>query len=1205
MSVKKGITSSISINKRMPEFSGVQFLDSLNLPLFGARLIEASAGTGKTYTLAVLYLRLLLGLGGENAFSRLLSVQEILVVTFTEAATEELRGRIRQNIHDLRLACIRGEASQPGLATLLAQIEDRQTAASLLLAAERQMDEAAIYTIHGFCQRMLTQNAFESGILFEQTLIQDEQSLRRQATADFWRRHCYPLPLSLAKVVNNEWRGPDELLADLLPYLQGEMPDLQQQIVTFDEINQKHQKIIEQIEQIKKQWCESSHAFADIITQSAVDKRGYSSRYLPLWLARVDEWAQEKTEDYTLAKELKNFRQSILQEKTKADGIVPVHPVFIAIEQLFIEPLTLRDLLLARALSEVRMSIQVEKRKYAKLGFDDLLSRLDNALQNPMSEQLAALIRQRYPIAMIDEFQDTDPQQYRIFSRIYLNQPQKEQNNTGLLLIGDPKQAIYAFRGADIFTYMQARQDVSSHYTMAINWRSSPDMVQSVNQLFQRSESAFIFEQIPFLPVEAAENNHQYCFELNGQKQPALQFLLQDETGVSVNNYQAVMAEQCAMQIRDWLVAGQQGKARLISGNDRPAGNVSAADIAILVRTGKEAAIMRDALSQLGIPSVYLSNRESVFATLEAKDLLWILQAILTPENEGAVRCALATSLFGLDAGQIEHLNQDEKSWDSVVYEFGAYRQHWFKRGVLPMLQQIMHQRRLAENLLASESGERRLTDIMHIGELLQEASLQLESENALVHWLAQQIAQPNIQADNQQLRLESDSHLVRIVTIHKSKGLQYPLVCLPFICSFRRSESGLYHDRTTFKAILDLQQHPEHVKLAEEERLAEDLRLLYVALTRSIFHCSVGIAPLIIGNRRKEGDSDLHKSALGYLIQQGQAANSADLKQILYELCGDKSIGLKVVGNEDVSMWSDRKQVSVPLAAKTFTREIRDHWRVTSYSGLQQHGNTQSYELLPLFDTDALGEIAQEDDNQFTPYSFPKGAAAGTFLHSLLEPLDFSQPIDGLWLAEQIKQFNLEEHWLFVLERWLQDILQTPLNSQGIKLADISADKKQAELQFYLPIDSLLQAKTLDRLIKRFDPLSAECPELDFAQVKGMLKGFIDLVFYWQGRYYLLDFKSNWLGNNGSAYNQQAMKNAMAEHRYDLQYQLYSLALHRHLQHRLPNYDYQQHFGGVFYLFLRGMAQDKLGQGVFYCRPEQELIEGMDQLFKRGELLC
>lgn len=1171
-----------------------QRLDPLTLPLFGERLIEASAGTGKTFTIGALYLRLLLGLGQATAFPRPLTVEEILVVTFTEAATEELRGRIRSNIHGLRIACVRGRSKDPLFASLMAEIKDLPDAAAQLLAAERQMDEAAIYTIHGFCQRMLTHNAFESGILFEQTLVQDELPLRRQACADFWRRHCYPLPLGVARAVSQEWSGPEALLADLSGYLHGEAPLLRRPPKEDETVLMRHEQIVARIDAIKAQWGAAAGDLEALISQSGVDKRSYSSKHLPNWLHKVGEWVALETQDYQLPKELDKFRQSVLLDKTKK-GEPPRHPLFVAIDELFDEPLTLRDLIMARALSEIRLSIQQEKRQRAELGFDDLLSRLDTALHSEGGDRLAQAIRQRYPVAMIDEFQDTDPQQYRIFQKLYVGRPE-----CGLLLIGDPKQAIYAFRGADIFTYMRARSEVSAHYTLETNWRSSPAMVGSVNHLFAQVEKPFLFSQIPFIDVAAAAKNRGLAFELQNQPQPAMQFWLQQGEGVGVSEYQQLMARLCATQIRDWLSAGQQQQAWLVDGDKRRA--VQASDITVLVRSRNEAALVRDALSALAIPSVYLSNRDSVFDTPEAKDLLWLLQAVLAPEQERTLRSAMATGLMGLDALVLDSLNQDERAWDKLVNEFDDYRTLWLRRGVLPMLREVMKQRHLAENLLATQGGERRLTDVMHLGELLQEASAQLDSEHALVRWLAQQIAQPNRQSDNQQLRLESDRHLVQVITIHKSKGLEFDLVWLPFVGNFRQQQQVLYHDRQSFQALLDLNADEESIEWAEEERLAEDLRLLYVALTRSVYHCSIGIAPLIQGTRKKQGDTDLHRSALGYLVQAGQAGDAAYLQQCLKQLVGE-GVALSLVDTLDEQPWLPQTSELSELAAKGFSRQVQDFWRVTSYTGLQQHGAGLMQDLLPRLDVDAAGEQAQNSEPALTPHTFPRGATPGTFLHSLFETLDFTQPLDEQWLLEQLQQQGFAEHWQPILLAWMQVLLNTPLNDAGVVLSALAPQQKQAELQFYLPIDRLLQARELDALVKNHDPLSARCPALDFQQVQGMLKGFIDLVFCWQGKYYLLDYKSNWLGEDSSAYTRPAMEQAMAEHRYDLQYQLYTLALHRYLRHRLVDYDYQRHFGGVIYLFLRGVDAQHPGNGIFACRPEQALVEGMDRLFS-GEAI-
>ncbi|SFT81705.1 DNA helicase/exodeoxyribonuclease V, beta subunit [Kosakonia arachidis] len=1169
-------------------------LDPLRLPLTGERLIEASAGTGKTFTIAALYLRLLLGLGGNAAFPRPLSVEELLVVTFTEAATEELRGRIRSNIHELRIACLRESSSNPLYARLLEEIADKQQAAYWLMLAERQMDEAAVFTIHGFCQRMLSLNAFESGMLFEQQLVEDESLLRYQACADFWRRHCYPLPREIAQAVHASWKGPQELLKAIDRYLQGEAPQIKSPPSADETLVSRHQRIIALIDAIKQQWNAAVAEVEPVIEASGIDRRKFNRGNQAKYIERVSAWAQEETRSYLLPEALEKFAQSFLAERTKADGVVPEHPLFVAIEELLAQPLTLDDLVLTSAMREIREAVAKEKRRRGELGFDDMLSRLDSALRSPNGEALAAAIRGRFPVAMIDEFQDTDPQQYRIFSRIWHG-----QTECGLLLIGDPKQAIYAFRGADIFTYMKARDEVSARYTLDTNWRSSPGMIASVNRLFMQMEDAFMFRQIPFLPVRSAAKNAGLRFTFRGEMQPAMKMWLMEGEGVGVGDYQGFMAQLCASQIRDWLSAGQQGEALLYEGEGehekvRP---VRASDITVLVRSRHEASLIRDALMLLDIPSVYLSNRDSVFDTPEAQELLWLLHAVLAPERESTLRSALATSMLGLTAQDIEALNLDEQAWDEKVEEFSHYRELWQKRGVMPMLRTLMSARNVAENLLATPGGERRLTDILHISELLQEAGTQLESEHALTRWLAQRIAEPNANASSEQLRLESDKHLVQIVTIHKSKGLEYPLVWLPFIANFRVQDQGFYHDRESFAAMLDLSHGDESVELAETERLAEDLRLLYVALTRSVWHCSLGIAPLIRRRGGKTGETDFHQSALGRLIQKGEALDAAGLQRALQALCDD-DIALCTPPVADSARWQLPQTPLPVLNARKVTRKIADDWRVTSYSGLQQRAHGLAQELLPRLDIDAAGEHEVMAELKLTPHQFPRGAAPGTFLHSLFEDLDFTQPISPQWMAERVLVGGYEEHWEPVLSRWLESVLHAPLTGTGISLSQLTEKEKQVEMEFYLPVTQTLSAQALDVLIRRYDPLSAGCPPLDFRDVRGMLKGFIDLVFRHDGRYYLLDYKSNWLGESAEAYTQAAMATAMQSHRYDLQYQLYSLALHRYLRHRIADYRYEQHFGGVIYLFLRGVEAQNPQQGIFTTRPDAALIEQMDTLF-------
>ncbi|WP_421240578.1 exodeoxyribonuclease V subunit beta [Aeromonas enteropelogenes] len=1182
-------------------------LNTLRFPLHGERLIEASAGTGKTYTIAGLYLRLLLGHGplieeGEDAgqpsaHERPLSVTEILVVTFTEAATAELRGRIRGRIHEARLAFMRGHSGDALLAQLLAEVEDHELAARRLLAAERQMDEAAVFTIHGFCQRMLKQNAFESGALFETEFLTDDSQLRLQAVSDYWRAEFYPVDKALASAVRALWPSPAALLREMNGWLDNS--ELEMRPPAGDEtLAARHQVAMARIEAVKEAWL----AQVDEIRRQT---DGHISRYTGKnyegWLAKIADWAQDEASGYAIPKELDRFGQTVLEANLKKGGELPTLPLFGEIDALLASRPGIRDLILQRAAVVVRSRMQASKRQAHQLSFDDLLKDLDGALGSSLGERLCGRIRATYRVAMIDEFQDTDPQQYRIFHRLYGG-----HSDTALLMIGDPKQAIYGFRGADIFTYIQARRNVSAHYTLGRNWRSSSALVAAVNGLFERAKDPFIYEaDIPFLPVEAQGKSK--ALHLDGETAPVLHcWQLSGQPTFNRGDYQSKMARATAAEIHRLLTLAREGKALIGS---EP---VKAGDIAVLVRTGAEGKLVQQELARLAIASVYLSNRESVLEQVEAREILLILHACQNPSEERSLRAALATGLFDLDAKALDELASDERAWESAVQEFMEYRKVWHRRGVLAMLRALLHRRNLAASLLASPYGERRLTNFLHLGELLQQVSSELDGEYALLRWLGEAVNRQSGQDAEQILRLESERKLVQIVTIHKSKGLEYPLVFLPFICSHRSADTPLYHeaDEAGNRTILDLTGAEESLAEADKERLAEDLRLLYVALTRGVYATWLGLAPVRSGNGKSE-KTDLHQTAIGYLLQKGEEGDAATLATALSALAED--LPGVAVGEPSLTrpapLPAEEEQLGEPQVRR-FGGTLERDWWISSYSGLaaQGHGHSKGVLANPGFDdevvTEAAALAAEEPVQAPQPsiFTFPKGARPGTLLHSLFETIDF-QSAAGEPLAEHIAtllaQDGFDESWASVLQQQVEAVLETPLETgfgEPVRLRDLAPERKQVELEFFLPMGRVT-APALTALCQQHDPLSRGNKPLSFATVQGMLKGFIDLVFEWQGRWYLLDYKSNHLGMSPADYSRPALEQAMVEHRYDLQYQLYSLALHRLLALRLPGYDFDQHFGGVFYLFLRGMPQG----GIFHTRPSRELVLGLDRLFSEG----
>lgn len=1198
-------------------------LNTLRFPLHGERLIEASAGTGKTYTIAGLYLRLLLGHGpmiGEgadagqsSAHERPLSVTEILVVTFTEAATAELRGRIRGRIHEARLAFMRGHSNDALLAQLLAEVADHELAVRRLLAAERQMDEAAVFTIHGFCQRMLKQNAFESGALFETEFLTDDSQLRLQAVSDYWRAEFYPVDKTLASAVRALWPSPAALLREMGSWLDNS--ELEIHPALGDEtLAARHQAAMSRIAAVKSEWLAQTD---EIRRQTDGQVSRYTGKNYEGWLAKISDWAQDEASGYAIPKELERFGQTVLEENLKKGGAVPTLPLFSQIDELLASRPGIRDLILQRAAKVIRSRMQASKRQAHQLSFDDLLKDLDGALGSSLGERLCERIRTTYRVAMIDEFQDTDPQQYRIFHRLYGG-----HTDTALLMIGDPKQAIYGFRGADIFTYIQARRNVSAHYTLGRNWRSSSALVGAVNGLFERAKDPFIYEaDIPFLPVDAKGKDESLL--IDDQPAPVLHcWQLTGQPTFNRGDYQSKMARATAAEIHRLLSLSQEGKARFFGEKKKENGEieiidepVKAGDIAVLVRTGAEGKLVQQELARLAIASVYLSNRESVLEQVEAREILLILHACQNPSEERSLRAALATGLFDLDAKALDGLASDERAWESAVQEFMEYRKIWHRRGVLAMLRALLHRRNLASSLLASPYGERRLTNFLHLGELLQQVSSELDGEYALLRWLGEAVSRPNGQDAEQVLRLESERKLVQIVTIHKSKGLEYPLVFLPFICSHRTAETPLYHeaDEAGNRTILDLTGADSSLAEADRERLAEDLRLLYVALTRGVYATWLGLAPVRAGAGKSE-KTDLHHTAIGYLLQKGEEGDAQTLATALTELV--QALPGVAVGEPSLTrpapLPPEEEQLGEPQV-RHFTGSLERDWWISSYSGLaaQGHGHSKGVLANPGFDDEVVTEAAalasEQPDEAPQPsiFTFPKGARPGTLLHSLFETIDF-QSAAGDSLAEHIAslllQDGFDESWAPVLQQQVEAVLDTPLDTgfgEPVRLRDLAPERKQVELEFFLPMGRVT-APALTALCQQHDPLSRGNKPLSFATVQGMLKGFIDLVFEWQGRWYLLDYKSNHLGMSPADYSRPALERAMTEHRYDLQYQLYSLALHRLLTLRLPGYDFEQHFGGVFYLFLRGMPQG----GIFHTRPSRELVLGLDKLFREGSEL-
>ncbi|MEG5266918.1 exodeoxyribonuclease V subunit beta [Pseudomonas sp. JDS28PS106] len=1208
---------------------------ALRFPLRGSQLIEASAGTGKTFTISALYLRLVLGHGDEHAgFGRELLPPQILVVTFTDAATKELRDRIRTRLAEAA-QFFREEIEAPD--DLIDRLRDEfapelwPSCANRLDIAAQWMDEAAVSTIHSWCQRMLREHAFDSGSLFTQTLETDHSELLGEVLRDYWRRFCYPMSGDTLKWVRDNWGGPAALLPRVRGLFGRERTSASEdpaELIAASLLERR--KALQSLKAPWSNWTEELLAiFQDGVARKAVDGRKIQERYFRPWFEKLSAWAaDEAIEALDLGTGFTRLTPDGIAEAWKSSA--PSHPAFEAMLELkaSLDGLPRPDAaVLQHAAQWVSTRFEEEKRRRAEMGFDDMLLRLDTALQDAGGERLATLIREQFPVALIDEFQDTDPVQYRIFERIYRLEENDEQ--TGLFLIGDPKQAIYAFRGADIYTYLRARSATAGRWhTLDTNYRSSHAMVESVNHVFDRAEQrpqgrgAFLFRQDGANPVpfgKALAQGRKEHLALDDRPLAALTLWhLQTDQPVSGATYRQQLAASCASEIVRLLNAGQQGRAGFARA-DQPLRGLLPADIAILVRDGKEAQAVRNELTARGVRSVYLSDKDSVFSAQEAQDVLAWLKACADPDAERILRAALACITLDLPLSELERLNQDELAWEQRVMQFREYRGIWRTQGVLPMLRRLLHDFALPQTLIERPDGERVLTNLLHLSELLQQAAAELDGEQALIRHLAEHLALSGQTGEEQVLRLESDEQLVKVVTIHKSKGLQYPLVFLPFICSAKPVDGSrlplVYHDADG-RAHISLQPNEELIQRSDDERLAEDLRLLYVALTRSEHACWLGIADLKRGNANA---SVLHRSALGYLLGGGDVlAESVELKVWLDALAQNcEGIAMEQLPEPEPFTFSPPRNEAPLLKPLEPKRRAAENWWIASYSALRI-GDTiiagadqspDSPQAQKLFDDERLDPDAPRDVLAAGSdiHRFPRGPNPGTFLHGLLEwagnegfPRAASQP--ELLKDAVARRCNRRgwEGWIDTLSDWLRELLNMPLrlgDQAPVALGALDRPNQyRVEMEFWFASHQVDVAR-LDALLRHYTHHNAPRAGTETVSLNGMFKGFIDLTFEHQGRYYVADYKSNWLGSDDGAYTEAAMEAAILDNRYDLQYVLYLLALHRQLKARLADYDYDRHMGGAVYLFLRGSRAPS--QGAWFTRPPRELIEALDLMFQ------
>ena len=1198
----------------------MEILNLSTCKLSGTNLIEASAGTGKTYTIAALFLRLIV--------EKDIAPDKILVVTFTRAAVEELRDRLYKVLLAARDCFKRNDNCAEHYINVLKENPAISPTEKLerVVRALRNFDECAIYTIHGFCQRMLLENIFSGGSLADTELISDQSELLLNAVQDFWRTHIYSAPeFIMSHFLENglepftylykfKERNPDLHIA--VPH---QLPDHRKLEDSFTRLKKLCRKL-------KDNWppdpLETIAWFE--LERKILDGRYYQKRHIEsdAWIiagycaskaAIIDPLTREKLTRFTVGK---------LREKSK-QGEIPGHNFFKLADMVAEQYDHFKQIekgylvqLKAGMFAYVEARLNEKKKRDNINSFNDFILSLRKSLNGPGGGQLGQAIRRRFSVALIDEFQDTDPSQYAIFNTLF--------SQATLFLIGDPKQAIYSFRGADVYAYLHAATQVKKRYTLATNYRSDQKLVFGVNALFDHraSDNPFAEPGITFQPVKAAVKNSP--LKIKGEEnKPALIIWTVDSEVTDAEKITATTARQYINQavpaeIHRLLTLAAAGRAGIRDDNGERA--LRPADFAILTRNKKEMAALQNILISQGIPCV-TSSANSIFDTPEAREMELILQALVDPGNENALKAALAQPLFGLDGRALQDIAADPFSWEKWTLAFQRYHVLLQNMDFLGMFRIMLREQEIKARLLAVRGGERHLTNILHLAETLQQHRTETRvGLNELLNWFAACCADPLQREDELELRMESDDNAVQIVTIHKSKGLEYPIVFAPFVWGKSENRDPLCHnEQGDMTLYLDKQQFAARQDIAFRETMSENLRLFYVALTRARHRCYTFWSKFTY-------HCQSHTSAPSYLFLNGDKMLKKDEPVKEMKKAYNKLKNLDELKNhlskklahaqEYVAVESLPESSYLPnlaadggrdeLKAAIFPGTVRPAWQIASFSFLTRESHAGHLPRQKNIPEPSLSAPALQD-KEFTIFTFPRGARPGIFMHELLEHLDFQDPFAEQLtstIATALEKYDFNPAFGPAIRQMLQNVVNQPL--AGFSLSAVKRAERLNEMEFYFPLKKISPAdlEALADIISS-DNISAmfrqQNKRLTFSPLHGYMHGFIDLVFAHRNRYYLIDWKSNYLGDTVDDYNKKALNQAMSDHFYFLQYHIYTLALHLYLQNRLPDYNYVDHFGGVYYLFLRGISAEGKN-GVYFHKPAVKVIERMSSFVKKGQ---
>jgi exodeoxyribonuclease V beta subunit len=1177
-------------------------------------VIEASAGTGKTYTIVGIFIRLLL--------EKDLKVDQILVMTFTKKATAELRDRILTRLREcLNLIENREVTSDAFLTHFLDWVENRDSEAvkAKIREAIQNFDDSRVFTIHGFCQKVLSEEALSAGVPFDLEVLQHDDLLL-QAAEDYWRNLVYHHSGSDAgKYYISKLLQIATTPAELISYsgigrvIGKPEAEIEAEIIS-DPVSYL-QEVISLRREMAGLWNNENSEIFEILNSCDVSR--YSG-YLAGRSEKMDRFLKDSTLAEDTPQSLKYFTSEYLydDQNLKKGGRPTGHHSFFELCTRYMNLTESIDQVKTTIIKDACRTIRKRREELSAnsnaITYDDLLIKLRNALSDPeRGGTLASKLLNSYPFTLVDEFQDTDSIQYSIFNSIYPVQGEE----SSLMMIGDPKQAIYAFRGADIYTYFRAKQEGSPHtYSLDKNFRSSPNLIEAVNCLFTGDDrNPFIESEIEFFKSDPGRADTHREYLVSGEPPVPMQITCMQGVSRSKSSVRNFAFNETVKQVSEILEHGDMIINDPKQGGDRI---IEAGDIAILVSGHKDASEIKRRLKSVGVDSVTYSQ-EKVFDSFEASRLRFVMEAVLAPSDRISVNNALLSGLFGIRLHRLYQLKEDESLRQLLTDELYMLQDVWKRDSFMAMFRSLLYKSGRLDEMSVLNNSERILTNLHQLADICSVVEQDSKMDpNALYSWYMREMANP-AKDDEQSLLLESDQNLVKISTIHGSKGLEFPVVICPTLWEGRdqaKSDFLSYHKTGSDQVTVNIDQTGTEGRDRAEfkstiESVAEEVRKMYVALTRAKYECRViwgthemshfsGLGASVLGREKlsasldlkvKEDDDDLTDRTF------------TDFFQKLSDSHPDKIL-FKVTENADARIakvnWRRKGPAKLRFSSYSGRNNLPVQKQIESFSSLAGHKSDATepdYDQVTEWYAEAVSgtQTAQQEKNIF---SFPRGATAGTAIHKLFEHEDFhfdrAAFSDHTDIANEIlNEYGIDTEWISVVDNMIKDVVTADYGD--LDLSSVGSSDHIREMEFNFPISK----PDTDRLMRVLREKGKAVSNADTAE--NYLTGFIDLIVRQNGKYYILDYKSNYLGDNLENYSNLELEEEIKASNYDLQYHLYTVALVRFLKQSLSQFSYEKEFGGVMYLFVRGMRPGS-ENGIWFHKPDKTVISNLDKILQR-----